>query len=480
MLSSTSVRALRAAIPSGRRLLHSTVTRSGSSPAGQDPQLSQGNVNRSDQNRSPQDVQSQAAESGFKAKQNRSSDAAIGSVKGASRSGSGNPEGVGMKDQVGSASTSDRGDATGTKVGEEAASAPGYIGKAKQALGIEKDRDVKRDDRRAYHTSAVLRAGVRRADPATSRVPHDDTVGTQNEHLRYKKGDKPDTGKGNAGAEPALPSQKTPQVRSNAPRRPPKGPTSSSRAAFHTSTLAATPIGNPAADPERQPLGRDVETNPGQEKSTLAKTADSQGQKEAVTLKEREREIEQGQKKRGSTSGGPSDKRKLHTSSASRAGSQPKPSADSYFKDIDEGPSSQPGVHKVDSSSDAFGESGSYRQAGVGDKDYQTVAKKAPYVVILHFYYCLILMRKSKATTSHPVTKARRSHVMETSTSGIRTKVVSRAAQRTVPLRATRVAVSLSRCKPGSPPDPCHTEKTRERLLYICTLQKPAAIYFSE
>jgi len=393
MFTSSTTRLLRTARPiAARRFIHPTPAALGTAP-GRDPQLSQGltGPKSASKNRSPEDVQSDYAESGYQA---RNADAPhdVASdtpMSAGSRPTRGNPEQIGMREQVGGANASAQDDArtAGEKGGQEEASAPGYVGKLKQALGMSGSSDIKRDDRRALHTSAVARAtsGVR-ADPAAARAPKESGLrGEQNEHLKHKKDGQPDSGKGNAAAEPTLPSQKMPQTRANAP---------SSKRSLHTSAgvrTLATVMGNPGADPEQQSVGEVREASTG----ATPVSASAQDGSGAITLAELEaRRTGQVQSARfppptrrprhSYGTGSASGRGELHTSALVRAAQ--KHDADSYFKDVDTAPSEAGGVHKVDSSNEALDQpdqsghtSGPYHKAGIGSDDYQSVSKNAPY-----------------------------------------------------------------------------------------------------
>ncbi|KAI0751177.1 hypothetical protein C8Q80DRAFT_1268457 [Daedaleopsis nitida] len=233
---SNAIRASRT-IPPVSRLFHaSSVT-----AAKGDHRLSQGSVSKPD-HKHPGDPHDQAARRGQDighGQQHASSpyDAASRTNdKKADFSGhSGNQEGVGFADQVGSASaTADKGQSQSSpgegKGAEEESTPPGLMaaiksklgfgttsGEAKQnrgggvgvtgtgALPFEK---TPQEGRRPYHTTAARASSRTQGQaPEDSRQPHDRTYGEQNAHLKHKSSTtSPDHGKGNADKDPKLPS----------------------------------------------------------------------------------------------------------------------------------------------------------------------------------------------------------------------------------------------------------------------------------
>ncbi|OSC97976.1 hypothetical protein PYCCODRAFT_1480984 [Trametes coccinea BRFM310] len=240
----TSLRRATCTLPSSSRLLHATALKAAQAPPGKDPRLSQGTASKPGEHQHPNDVHDQAARSGQKVAQGSQS---LGPYDAASRTGdqktdrsglSGNQEGVGFAEQVGSAS------GTGSKSqpspsagegmgGQEESTPPGLFASIKSKIGLNTSSDeVKQnrgggvgvtgtgalpfekkpsEGRRPFHTSAS-----RAADPTTgqapeaSRQPKERTHAEQNPHLRHKSADgakaQPDQGKGNAGENPTLPS----------------------------------------------------------------------------------------------------------------------------------------------------------------------------------------------------------------------------------------------------------------------------------
>ncbi|TBU45182.1 hypothetical protein BD309DRAFT_890956 [Dichomitus squalens] len=335
----SSLRASARTLPTSlsSRLIHITSAAAIETPSGRDPRLSQGSVSKT-KHEHPGDPHDQSARSGQRTRgQTQSSspyDAANPtSDKKTDRSGlSGNTEGVGFAEQVGSASATSFGQ-TGEarpgagegKGGREESTPPGLFATLKSKLGLSTSADeVKQnrgggvgvtgtgalpfekkpqEGRRPYHTSAALftEPTVGQA-PEASRQPKERTNGEQNAHLQHKYGDAPDNGKGNAAADPKLPSH---QVSKDKPAG-----IAQQRRAFSTSSPR---------------LADDQEVS--------------------------------------------------HT-------------ADSYFKDVDESPPSSDRTHQVDSTS--VGEkvmrpneplTGQYSRAGPQTKEYQTVDNDSGYDV---------------------------------------------------------------------------------------------------
>ena len=239
---SNSLRASARALPAGSRLFHVTSAAAIDAPPGRDSRLSQGNVSES-KHQHPGDPHDQGARTGQRIARGQKEspspyDAANPSTdKKTDRAGfSGNKEGVGFAEQVGSAtSTGQKGEARPGagegKGGSEESTPPGLFASIKSKLGLGTSADEVKQNRsggvgvtgtgalpfekkpeqgrRAYHSSAVLSAEstVGQA-PEASRQPQERTNADQNAHLRHKSGDAPDKGKGNAAPDPKLPSHK--------------------------------------------------------------------------------------------------------------------------------------------------------------------------------------------------------------------------------------------------------------------------------
>ncbi|KAI0677692.1 hypothetical protein C8Q78DRAFT_959793 [Trametes maxima] len=235
MLSHSLRRATRSfKSPVSSRLLHAFSVSSTQAVPGKDPRLSQGNVGQ-EAHRHPSDPHDQAARGGQKVRQGAQSS---GPYDAASRTGgqktdrsglSGNQEGVGFAEQVGSASSSGKRGASASagegKGGEEEAEPKGLAERLMSALGQEtgateakhktgrRPYKNERNDsgKRAFHFSAARGADptVGQA-PEASRQPKERTNAEQNEHLVHKPAGtataSKDTGKGNAGEDPKLPS----------------------------------------------------------------------------------------------------------------------------------------------------------------------------------------------------------------------------------------------------------------------------------
>ncbi|KAI8989855.1 hypothetical protein BD414DRAFT_485351 [Trametes punicea] len=239
----TSLRRATRTLPAYSRFLHATSVAAAQTPPGKDPRLSQGTVSQGG-HQHPSDVHDQAARSGQRVAQGEQS---AGPYDAASRTGgqktdrsglSGNKEGVGFAEQVGSATgTGNKGEAAASsgegKGGEEESTPPGFVASLKSKLGLgTTSEEVKQnrgggvgvtgtgalpfekkpgEGRRPFHTSAVRPADptVGQA-PEASRQPKERTNAEQNPHLQHKPADTanafPDQGKGNAGENPRLPS----------------------------------------------------------------------------------------------------------------------------------------------------------------------------------------------------------------------------------------------------------------------------------
>lgn len=184
------------------------------------------------------DVGDQAHEGGLHARQPGKAspmDAASPETgKQASRGGlSGNKEGVGFADQVGS-QTASGSNMSGKNLGKpesgegfsgkENITPPSFADAVKNKLGLGTSAGEDKQNRgggkgvtgtgtfpnaRSMHTSAVrmLPARTQGQAPDASRRPKERTEGDQNAHLKHKKDNTaPDSGKGNAGKDPKLPS----------------------------------------------------------------------------------------------------------------------------------------------------------------------------------------------------------------------------------------------------------------------------------
>ncbi|RPD81362.1 hypothetical protein L226DRAFT_549960 [Lentinus tigrinus ALCF2SS1-7] len=239
MLAST-LRATRA-LPASSRLIHASSLVAAAQAPGKDPRLSQGTSSKPG-NRHPGDPHDQAARQGqgIGKGQHPSTpyDAAAPErdMK-TDRSGlSGNQEGVGFAEQVGSASPSGNKSEPGRpspgegKGGQEESIPPGLLASIKSKLGMNtSSEEVKQnrgggvgvtgtgalpfekkpeEGRRPYHTSAVrLSDPTRGQAPEASRQPKEHTHAEQNPHLKHKPDQaSPDKGKGNAAEDPKLPS----------------------------------------------------------------------------------------------------------------------------------------------------------------------------------------------------------------------------------------------------------------------------------
>lgn len=219
----------RLARPLASRALHTTTR---ASAAGKDPRLSQGHAASPDQE--ADSTQSDSAQAGLKTSQEVESGmdvAAKGGVNKAPRSkgDKGNREGVGMAEQVGSASGSAHGGGTAVKGGQEEAASPGIMGVVKNALGLGTTAgEVKQNrgggrgvkgtgtlpfSKRELHTSPVAmyvgdKTTVTGEAGDGARLPKDDTLADQNDHLQHKEKGEADGGQGNAAEDPVLPSKR--------------------------------------------------------------------------------------------------------------------------------------------------------------------------------------------------------------------------------------------------------------------------------
>ncbi|KAL1940048.1 hypothetical protein VTO73DRAFT_9383 [Trametes versicolor] len=216
MLSNSLRRATRT-LPSSTRLFHASSVTAAQTPPGKDPRLSQGTVSQAG-NRHSQDTHDQAARGGQRV---ASGEQSSGPHDAASRTGSqsadhselsGNQEGVGFADQVGSASsTANKSAGAGEGKGREEDAMPeGLAATIKSKLGLGSSSGGAKQTR-AFHTAAARAvASTISQAPEASREPKERTNADQNSHLKHKPASSaqasPDKGKGNAGENPTLPS----------------------------------------------------------------------------------------------------------------------------------------------------------------------------------------------------------------------------------------------------------------------------------
>ncbi|KAI9057648.1 hypothetical protein FKP32DRAFT_1583339 [Trametes sanguinea] len=232
----TSLRRATRTLPSSSRLFHVSSVKAAQTPPGKDPRLSQGTVSKPGEHQHPNDVHDQAARSGQKVAQGGQSS---GPYDAASRTGdqktdrsglSGNQEGVGFAEQVGSASgTGSKGQPSPSAGegmgGQEESTPPGLFASIKSKMGLNTSSDEKPGEgRRPFHTSAALAADPTTGQvPEASRQPKERTNAEQNPHLRHKSADsakaEPDQGKGNAGENPTLPSHQFDKKSSTGPQQ---------------------------------------------------------------------------------------------------------------------------------------------------------------------------------------------------------------------------------------------------------------------
>lgn len=142
----------------------------------------------------------------------------------------GNREGLGFAEQVGSQSATARHFAAGAQTadgatGKEDITPPSFVDAVKSKLGFETTAAEDKQNRgggagvtgtgrfadkgrRAIHTPAAASADKTKGQaPEASREPKQATNADQNDHLKHKSASSPDSGKGNAAAEPTLPSK---------------------------------------------------------------------------------------------------------------------------------------------------------------------------------------------------------------------------------------------------------------------------------
>ncbi|RPD67421.1 hypothetical protein L227DRAFT_538555 [Lentinus tigrinus ALCF2SS1-6] len=213
-----TLRAARA-LPASSRLIHASSLVAAAQAPGKDPRLSQGTSNKPG-NRHPGDPHDQAARQGqgIGKGQHPSTPYDAAAPKRdmkTDRSGfSGNQEGVGFAEQVGSASPSGNKSEPGRpspgegKGGQEESTPPGLFASIKSKLGMSTSSEEPQEGRRPFHTSAVrLSEPTRGQAPEASRQPKEQTHSEQNPHLKHKPDQaSPDKGKGNAAEDPKLPS----------------------------------------------------------------------------------------------------------------------------------------------------------------------------------------------------------------------------------------------------------------------------------
>ena len=201
-----------------------------------DPHLSQGTSSQPGHRHSG-DPHDQAARSGQAAHNDPQRagpyDAAARGKKAEGVDFGGNPEGVGFAEQVGGASAAaSKGGprpALGEgKTGKEESTPPGFVASVKSKLGLGTTSGEVKQNRgegkgvtgtgtgqetwgnRSYHVSAVRLVDKTRGQaPKASREPKERTNADQNSHLEHRTSrTAPDSGKGNAGENPELPSRK--------------------------------------------------------------------------------------------------------------------------------------------------------------------------------------------------------------------------------------------------------------------------------
>lgn len=188
------------------------------------------------------DVHDQAQHAGFSAKDPRKSsptDAAnFEKGKKAPHDLTGNKEGLGFAEQVGSQSATASSGQFGSRLrkpeiaegysGEENITPPSFTDAVKSKLGFKTTAGEDKQNRgggvgvtgtgqvtvdrgkRTFHTSVAswMADGTKGQAPEASRQPKDSTYSEQNAHLKHKESSsEPDHGKGNAAEEPKLPSQ---------------------------------------------------------------------------------------------------------------------------------------------------------------------------------------------------------------------------------------------------------------------------------
>ncbi|KAL7418603.1 hypothetical protein Q5752_007061 [Cryptotrichosporon argae] len=317
--------------------------------------LSQGHTTdkASDLVHKDKDVQSASARAGFDSRANAQADADSGSGDApggydAARQGSeggevrktgaqlenrgSDAEGA-LKDQVGG-----QPEGGGVQMGhkEETAgeSRPDRIKKTLQGFaGLRQQHNEGRDYHtlarpRGLHTSAVARAVS--ASPEASRQPKDEVAGDQNAHLSHKAAGAPDSGgKGNAAAEPTLPSKhkragagtgKTDagaQSKSNAGK---------SQRGLHTSARVdsvAAP-GTEGKQPHEQTApDAGAAGSPGKKSGSLEGKTGSDSEAKAATAKKLDPTLSGGKIQNESKAEYPKGKRGLHTSAARGAAKPP-------------------------------------------------------------------------------------------------------------------------------------------------------------
>ncbi|KAI0691390.1 hypothetical protein BC835DRAFT_1360672 [Cytidiella melzeri] len=207
------------------------------------------------------DTLDQSRQSGYAAsKPQKSSPADAANSEGGKKatrgSLSGNQEGVGFADQVGSQSASGSGDhakpgSAEGRGGEENITPPSFADAVKSKLGFKTTAGEDKQNRgggkgvtgtgnvtydrakRTMHTSAGLSmpANTKGQAPEGSQQPKNKTYADQNAHLKHKsRASAPDSGKGNAAKDPKLPSHEVQGVTSKSSNAQKRG--------FYTSAVA--------------------------------------------------------------------------------------------------------------------------------------------------------------------------------------------------------------------------------------------------
>jgi len=138
---------------------------------------------------------------------------------------------------------------------------------------------------RFFHTSAIRRNPTGASEPSSdagpaSRSPSNtDVEGDQNPHLKHKSPSAPDTGKGNAAADPHLPSKQANKSASgSAATEPAHGDTKATKT---TSRSFSTSARSSAIDPSSKSTGTAGSTPPGQ--VSEASKADESKSKQTVS-----------------------------------------------------------------------------------------------------------------------------------------------------------------------------------------------------
>ncbi|EPQ58865.1 hypothetical protein GLOTRDRAFT_125184 [Gloeophyllum trabeum ATCC 11539] len=411
------------------RLVHTTARLRAATSGGKDPSVSQGHA-VFDSNQSPQDTQSQHARAGLAASGGASGqDAAThdGRAQQAPHKGefAGNQEGVGMQEQIGGKSAQGAGAPGEGKGGQEEASPPGWFAAAKSKLGLGTSAGEVKQNRgggegvtgtgtgqrqvgpRGLHTSAVsLTQGTRKAEPDGSRQPKDEHVaGEQSPHLTHKKAGANDHGRGNAAAEPALPSK-----RNDAPEDKITNSAGGKQQVrrFATSARAGYVTGAPKGNTPTEPgaggpttkldEGNQLEgaspltgENPPEAQKEQAPDAEEADKNKQLPAYQRDQFVKQQhgaasesvQPGPNASAGQQQQRRSYHASARWRDENAKGHSAESYFKDVDDTAPPDSKTHAV-----AYGEevqraseppSGEWSRKGAESKEYQTVSQDEPY-----------------------------------------------------------------------------------------------------